>query len=751
MPELMSSQAKATSTKTDTRGKGFALTRQPTLDRGDGGFAKSASPILDRQTRSGENALSMPTNAPTTAFTLQPPDAPRQLPGGSDTRPMGMGRVIKRFSSPSAVQTPAPAIATAPTIPHSVSSAIGGWGNALLSAGAEMQPATRPAKKPALPPSLNRLGLESGAPIPSDIRQPFEQSYGYDLSPIRIHQSAAARQSLKALNTVAFTLNDHIVMDSRLDLRNPAGQHVLGHELAHTVQGRLGSGASAGDMRISQPFWHSEREAESAVNSALTGKKYTIRQGVDQDLHQVAPWLILAGIGLAAGLVTWAVSDSPEENRARHAAGEDDPSRSLWSLVPIYGSVQQIREAETYFQRVLGVGFLMLDMATLGSAGVAARAMIRAPAALVRTAFQRQGTTLVVREGGELATEVALREAGETFAREGGAVFATRAAATAEMKAALQRGAMLLVTEGGLNHAVMYARNAAGQLLKIHGGPIRLLFDVAPRELTERAAANIGSRANAYVVIEAAEAAIDIEKATSIVERGAPAIVRWLQGNPTSCGILQGALLEASELSAETLARLMPANAVSGRLVPITIMDHMAQSGAGLRLVEGGMTNIIGGTLVQESMLLAGGTLPAITSSVTSSIMHLLLTPDAGGGGGARTPSAPVSVSGGTPQIITVEDVPQSQIDTTVDVFVDVLSDADTQGYRRVVFTLRRTASELSPGFEKLERGSPMSPQGEELRSVLPFFVGRAAREPIGEYQIIATRTSVGWGISYGQ
>ena len=33
-------------------------------------------------------------------------------------------------------------------------------------------------------------------------------------------------------------------------------------------------------------------------------------------------------------------------------------------------------EAESYFQRVLGVGFLMLDLATLGSAGIAARGMI---------------------------------------------------------------------------------------------------------------------------------------------------------------------------------------------------------------------------------------------------------------------------------------------------------------------------------------------------------------------------------------
>ncbi|MDD1793360.1 DUF4157 domain-containing protein [Enterovibrio sp. ZSDZ42] len=705
-------------------------------------LSRTESSILDRK----------PEGAATSAL------PPRILPGGSDTRPLDMARVIRRFTSASEniSQSTAPtSMAAAPPVPRSVSSALGTWGNALLGAATETKQhdtSSPVAKTSASVPQATRLlGQESGVPIPLDIRAPFEQSYGYDLSPIRLHQSHAARQSLKALNTVAFALNDHIVMDSSVDLRSRAGQHVLGHELAHTVQGRLGSGMpSAGNVRISQPSWYSEHEAEFAVSAALRGRRYEIRRGVDQDIHQIAPWLILAGIGLAAGLVTWAASDSPEENRARHASGEPDPSRSLWTLVPIYGSIQQIREAETYFQRVLGVGFLMLDMATLGSAGVAARALIRAPAALVRTAVQRQGSRLVVREGGEIATEAVLRETGEAFVREGGAVFATRTAATAEMMQALQRGAMILVTEGGINHAVMYARNAAGQLIKIHGGPLKLLFEVVPREITERAVAGMGQRANAYVVIEAAEAAVDIERATSLVQNSAPAIVRWLGGNPTSCGIMQGALLEASGLSAEALALLMPAGAAANRLVPITILDHVAQSGAGLRLVEGGMANIIGGTVVQESMLAAGGVMPTIVST----LMRVMLTPDGdSSGAGSRTaspaPGAGSPVTGGEPQVITVEPVPQSQIDTTVGVYVDVLSDADRQGYRRVVFTLRRTASEISPGFEKLDRASPMTEQGESMRSILRILVGQAARDEMGEHQIVATRSAGGWSVAY--
>ncbi|WP_158008855.1 hypothetical protein, partial [Enterovibrio norvegicus] len=106
-------------------------------------------------------------------------------------------------------------------------------------------------------------------------------------------------------------------------------------------------------------------------------------------------------------------------------------------------------------------------------------------------------------------------------------------------------------------------------------------------------------------------------------------------------------------------------------------------------------------------------------------------------------------VTGGEPQVITVEPVPESQIETTVAVFVDVLSDADRQGYRRVVFTIRRSASEIAPGFEKLERGTPMTEQGESMRSIMPFFVAQAARAGMGEYRIIATRSASGWSLDY--
>lgn len=532
------------------------------------------------------------------ATALLAPRPPSPLPGGTGTRPLP--------------EMPAPTTRSAePTeeVPGAVADVVG-------PLGADLLRAARPGA-----PTQERVpltGFGAGEALAPAVRSPFERSYGFDLSPVRVHRGPSAQRASQAAGAVAFTLGDHIVLGSDLDLSGGAGQGVLGHELAHVVQGRMGGG---GTGRVSEPSWPAEGEAERASAAALAGRRHPIHQGADGDIHRIAPWLILAGIGLAAGLVTWAVSDSPEENRARHEAGEADASREIWALIPVYGSVQQIREADSYFQRVLGVGFLMLDCATLGTAGVAARALIRAPGALIRTAMARRGAVLAVREGGEITTEAMARQTAAAFGREGGSLLASQGAASAEMLGALQRGSLVVVTEGGLNHSVIYAKNAAGQVMRVHGGPMRVIFAEAPQALTSQTAQSMARRVNAYAVIEGAEAAVGLEVAAARVAESGPAALRWIGGNPTSCGIAQGAVLEATGLSGATLTRLVPAGGASARMLPISMLDTAVAAG-GLTFVEGGMTRIIGGTLLQGSLLGAGGAIGPVSSSLTRFIVN---------------------------------------------------------------------------------------------------------------------------------
>ncbi|MBW3614694.1 MAG: DUF4157 domain-containing protein [Actinobacteria bacterium] len=522
-------------------------------------------------------------------------------PGGSTTRPL-----------------PAPPARKAAEVPSSVLAALPGLGAEILRSAANPDPPTAPAFG----------GIGAGEPLAAEVRRPYELSFGYNLSHVRLHSGAPAQRVLSHANAAALSVGDHIFFGSTPCLQREADRRLLGHELAHTVQSRLG-GAALG--RVSDPSWSSEREAEQAALAAHAGRAYRLTMGAGDDPHRIAPWLILAGIGLAAGLITWAVSDSPEENAARHQQGQPDRSSEVWALIPVYGSIQQIREAESYFQRVVGVGFLMLDMATLGTAGIAARALLKAPGALIRTAVTRRGAALAVREGGEIATETAARDAAATVTRQGGRVMASEAQASAEMLAALERGSMVAIFEGGLNHAAIVARNGAGELVKLHGGPLRVLFATTGREMTPRAVSSVARRVNAYAIVEAGETAVDLERATAAVQRGGPAAVRWLGGNPTSCGLVQGALLEASNLPAATLTRLVPQGGAAARMLPITIMDHMAGQGA-LRLVEGGVGRIVGGTVLQGSLLTVGAAAPPLASSVVRIMVTSTLEPHAASG-----------------------------------------------------------------------------------------------------------------------
>ena len=559
------------------------------------------------------------------------PEVARTLPGGRATRAL-----------PATVPPPPPG----PQPPPGVASTLGGAGQLLLRLATAPPP-------PRLPP-LRAAG--PGAPLAADVRAPFERSFGYDLSPVRVHTDPSAAAAAATAGAHAFSLGDHLFFGAgAYDPAGALGQRVLGHELAHVVQARLGPGAGGGT--VSNLTWRSEHEAERAAKAAAAGQKIDLREQAGGDLNRIALWLILAGIALVAGAVIWATSDSPEEDRRRHAAGAPDPSQDVWALIPVYGSIQQIREADSYFQRTLGLGFLVLDFITIGSAGVAAKALVRVPGALLRTVVRREGAAIVVREGGEIATEAAARETTEAFAREGGQIVRTQAEAMREMTTALERGSIVAVTEGGLNHSVLYVRNAAGQLMRIHGGPLRLFFTEAAVEMSEEATSSMARRANAYAVIEGGEgAAAGIEAAVEQLQRGPSAIVRWLMGSPTSCGIVQGAVLEASELPAATLSRLLPSGAAA-RLLPITLMDQWLSAGA-LRLVQGGTGRIIGGTLA-TSLTLAPGVLIGPTAS---SLLRLTVTaggealeseltpvPAATSGGGGTTPGA-TTAPGRTPE-----------------------------------------------------------------------------------------------------
>ncbi|MDJ0590829.1 MAG: DUF4157 domain-containing protein, partial [Pleurocapsa sp. MO_226.B13] len=94
-------------------------------------------------------------------------------------------------------------------------------------------------------PSTTSSDLESsiqqtqggGQPLEDKVREPMEQAFGADFSGVRIHTDRSAVGMNQELGAQAFTHgNDIYFDDGKYNPQSSEGQHLLAHELTHTVQ-----------------------------------------------------------------------------------------------------------------------------------------------------------------------------------------------------------------------------------------------------------------------------------------------------------------------------------------------------------------------------------------------------------------------------------------------------------------------------------------------------------------------------------
>ncbi|MET0908176.1 MAG: DUF4157 domain-containing protein [Ilumatobacteraceae bacterium] len=76
----------------------------------------------------------------------------------------------------------------------------------------------------------------SGRPLDDVLRAPMEQAFGTDFGRIRLHDSAGSAAHNDEIGARAFTIGSDIFTRDPIDASAPAGQRLLAHELAHTVQ-----------------------------------------------------------------------------------------------------------------------------------------------------------------------------------------------------------------------------------------------------------------------------------------------------------------------------------------------------------------------------------------------------------------------------------------------------------------------------------------------------------------------------------
>jgi hypothetical protein len=95
------------------------------------------------------------------------------------------------------------------------------------------------------PPGVHEVLRLPGQPLDAATRAFMEPRFGHDFSGVRVHADAAAAQSAREINALAYTVGHDIVFGGgRFTPGASEGRQLLAHELAHVIQQSGGSPGS---------------------------------------------------------------------------------------------------------------------------------------------------------------------------------------------------------------------------------------------------------------------------------------------------------------------------------------------------------------------------------------------------------------------------------------------------------------------------------------------------------------------------
>jgi outer membrane protein OmpA-like peptidoglycan-associated protein len=117
----------------------------------------------------------------------------------------------------------------------------------------------------------------TGSALPETIQRKFEASLGADLSGVRVHTGAESANAATAVGARAYTTGQDIHFAAgQYDPSSAAGEHLLAHEVAHTVQQRGAPPARQYKLEVSSPADRLEHEADSAADAMVAGRAAVI-------------------------------------------------------------------------------------------------------------------------------------------------------------------------------------------------------------------------------------------------------------------------------------------------------------------------------------------------------------------------------------------------------------------------------------------------------------------------------------------
>ena len=138
-----------------------------------------------------------------------------------------------------------------------------------------LQRQARSVPAPAtIPATVNDTLRSPGDVLEPATRAAMESRFGHSFAHVRIHADERAAESARDVNALAYTVGRDVVFGaSQFRPESETGRRLLAHELVHTIQQR---GAEGGPPQsIIAPNDHSEREADEAASTVVSGKRFS--------------------------------------------------------------------------------------------------------------------------------------------------------------------------------------------------------------------------------------------------------------------------------------------------------------------------------------------------------------------------------------------------------------------------------------------------------------------------------------------
>jgi hypothetical protein len=158
----------------------------------------------------------------------------------------------------------------------------------VVGSAPEQEAPEEETKKGAVADAMDAV-QSPGKPLDGGVKQRLEGAFGKDLSDVRVHDDATAAGAAKSLEAAAFAVGTDIVFgEGRYAPGTDAGDHLIAHEVAHTVQNRAAGvtdavsaleGATPSD--VSTRGTGAEVEAHQAADTAMSGGAAAIHRSPD--------------------------------------------------------------------------------------------------------------------------------------------------------------------------------------------------------------------------------------------------------------------------------------------------------------------------------------------------------------------------------------------------------------------------------------------------------------------------------------